>query len=172
MKKAIIITVIVLTALSAKAQDATTKLRFHAVNFGLGTFHLQKDINGQDGVSFVADLTVSLDRNLISVAYVGGTSIKILDGPNYNFEEYGLSYGREWKVANWFRLEGFAGVGHFTLKSKDSNIGADKTVSFPLKVNAKFYFTKKFGMGLNTNYSINSVNNNFSTHLIFHLRFS
>jgi hypothetical protein len=27
-------------------------------------------------------------------------------------------------------------------------------------------------MGLNTNYSINSVNNNFATNLIFHYRFN
>jgi hypothetical protein len=172
MKKVSFIIVFTLISLGVKGQDSATKLKIYAVNVGLGSFHLKKDVNGHDGLAFISDLTVSLDRNLISVAYLGGTSLKILDGPNYNFKEYSLSYGREWKVANWFSFEGFAGFGHFTQTSKDSNIGTDKTVSFPLKVNAKFYFTKKFGMGLNTNYSINSVNNNLSTNLIFHYKFN
>lgn len=172
MKKIVIIAVIALSSLTVKAQETSSKIKLHAVNIGLGSFHLQKDINGHDGLCFIADFTVSLNKNLISASYLGGTSIKILDGPSYNFKEYSLSYGREWKVANFFRLEGYAGLGHFTQNSKDPNVGIDKTASFPLKVNAKFYFTKKFGMGLNSNYSINSVNNNFSTNLIFHYRFN
>lgn len=170
MKKAIILVTIIFSSLAVKAQE--TKVKFHAVNAGFGSFHFQKDVNGHDGLSIITDLTISLNKNLISISYLGGTSIKILAGPNYNFEEYSLLYGREWKALDWLRFEGFAGIGHFNQSSKDSNIGEDNTVSFPLRVNTKFYFTKKFGMGFNTNYSINSINNNFSTNLIFHYRFN
>lgn len=172
MKKAFIITVITFSTFIAKAQESSYKIKMHAVNVGVGSFHFQKDINGHDGLSVITDLTISLNKNLISVSYLGGTSIKILDGPNYNFEEYSLLYGREWKALDWLRFEGFAGLGHFNQSSKDPNIGDDSIISFPLRVNTKFYFTKKFGMGFNTNYSINSINNNFSTNLIFHYRFN
>ncbi|MCF6132520.1 hypothetical protein [Flavobacterium wongokense] len=172
MRKTIIITAVLLYSLTGKAQESSAKLKVHAANMGLGSFHLEKDVNGHDGVCFVADLTLSLNKNLISASYLGGTSIKILDGPNYNFEEFSLLYGREWKALNWLRFEGFAGLGQFKQSSKDSNIGEDSTVSFPLRINTKFYFTKKFGMGFNTNYSINSINNNFSNNIIFHLRFN
>lgn len=172
MKKIIFIAAIVLNSLAVKAQDSTTKLKVYAATMGLGSFHLEKDVNGHDGLSYIADLSVSLDKNLISASYAVGTSVKILDGPSYNFEEVSLSYGREWKALNWLRFEGFGGIGHFRLHSNDETIGDESSISFPLKVNAKFYFTRKFGMGLNANYSINSVNNNLSTNVIFHYRFN
>ncbi|MES2410966.1 MAG: hypothetical protein V4535_05930 [Bacteroidota bacterium] len=172
MKKTIFITAIALSSLTAKAQESGSKIKLHAANVGLGTFHFQKDINGRDGLSFFTDLTVSLGKNLITASYLGGASVKLLDGPTYTFEEFNLLYGREWKAVNWLRFEGFAGIGYYDQNSKDPNIGHDNAISFPLRVNTKFYFTKKFGMGLNTNYSINSVNNNFSNNVIFHYRFN
>ena len=170
MKKAILLTLIAFTSLLANAQDS--KMKLHAINVGLGNFHFQKDVNGHDGVSFITDLTISLNKNLISVSYLGGSSTRLLEGPAYTFKEFCLLYGREWKALNWLRFEGFAGLGNFNQNSKDPNIGDDSTFSFPLRVNTKFYFTKKFGMGFNTNYSINSINNTFSTNLIFHYRFN
>ena len=173
MKKAFIITAIAFSTFVCKAQEeSSSKIKVYAVNVGVGSFHFQKDINGHDGVSVITDLTISLNKNLISGFYLAGTSIKILDGYNYGFKEVSLLYGREWKATNWLRFEGFAGLGYFNQNTKDPNIGDDSTISFPLRVNTKFYFTKKFGMGFNTNYSINSINNNFSTNLIFHFRFN
>jgi hypothetical protein len=170
MKKTIFFTAIAFSTFTAKAQEFSPKLKVYAVNVGMGSFHFQKDVKGHDGLSIITDLTMSLNKNLISVSYLGGTSIKILDGPNYNFEEYSVLYGREWQAFDWLRFEGFAGFGHFNQSSKDPTIGGDGTISFPFRVNTKFYFTKHFGMGLNSNYSINSVNNNFATNLIFHYR--
>jgi hypothetical protein len=172
MKKVILISAVAFYSFTGKAQESGSKLKLHAANLGLGSFHFQKDINGHDGLSFITDLTVSLDKNLISASYLCGSSIKLLDGPNYGFEEFTLLYGREWKAANWLRFEGFAGFGHFNQNSKDPDIDDDSAISFPLRVNTKFYFTRKFGMGFNTNYSINSVNNCFSTNIIFHYRFN
>ena len=172
MKKAFIFIAIAFSTFTAKTQESSSKIKLYAVNAGLGSFHFQKDVNGHDGISITTDLTLSLNKNLISASYLAGTSIKILDGPNYNFEEYSILYGREWKVVDWFRFEGFAGIGHFNQNSKNIDIGDASTISFPLRVNTKFYFSKNFGMGFNSNYSINSVNNNFSTNLIFHYKFN
>lgn len=172
MKKVFIIIAIAFSSLGIKAQDSTSLLKLHAINAGLGSFHFEKDVNGHDGASLITELTVSLNKNLISASYLAGSSIKILDGYNYSFDEFSVLYGREWKATNWLRFEGFAGLGHFSQDSKDPAIGNDNTISFPLRVNTKFYFTKKFGMGFNTNYSINSINNNFSNNIIFHYRFN
>ena len=172
MKKSFIITAIIFSSFTAISQESNAKIKVHAVNVGGGSFHFQNDINGHDGVSIITDITISLNKNLISGSYLGGTSIKILDGYNYGFEELSLLYGREWKATDWLRFEGFAGFGYFSQNTKNPNISDDSIISFPLRVNIKFYFTKKFGMGLNTNYSTNSINNNFSNNLIFHLRFN
>jgi hypothetical protein len=177
MKKNILFTAIALSALTIKAQESSSKLKLHAATLGFGGFSFKKANYEGGGATFFADLTTSLDKNLISVSYLTGAEIGIIGGSNYQFHEYSLLYGRELKVANWLRFEGFAGLGYYHqqtdyLNPDYENVPEGKSVSFPLRINTKFYFSKKFGMGFNTNYSINSVNNNFSTNLIFHYRFN
>ena len=160
------------------AQEPNSKLKFHAINVGLGFFDVN-DKNSKDigGVDFLADVTVSIGQNLISASYLTGSEIGILDSSIYSFTEPSLSYGREWKIVNWFRLEGFAGLGCYIQRFEDKTIEGDQnqdktTLSVPFRINTKFYFTKAFGMGLNTNYSINSVNNNLTLNLLFHYKFN
>lgn len=177
MKKAIFTTVVIFSVLTANAQKSDSKLKLHAANLGFGGFSFKKNNYEGGGATFFADVTTSIDKNLIAVSYLAGSDIGILGNSEYKFDEISLSYGREWKAANWLHFEGFAGIGRYHQQSdyfdEDiQNVPSESSVSFPLKVNTKFYFTKKFGMGFNTNYSINSVNNVFSTNLIFHYRFN
>lgn len=176
MKKAILITTIALSSLTVKAQDSNPKLKLHAATLGFGGFSFKKENYEGGGASFFADLTVAIDKNLIAASYLTGAEIGILDRSSYQFHEYSLLYGREWKALSWLRFEGFAGIGsyHQQIDYADavSGVPEGSSVSFPLRINTKFYFTNHFGMGFNTNYSINSINNNFSTNLIFHYRFN
>jgi AraC-like DNA-binding protein len=175
MKKTIIITAIALSSLTGKAQESTTKLKLYAANAGMGIFNFQKKSNEVTGLTLQADVTFSLSKNLFSASYITGEEFAFLQDTKYNFNEFSLLYGREWNAANWFKVEGFAGVGYYTQRVDDQSIDVvekDNTVAVPLRVNAKFYFTKKFGLGLCTNYSINSLANNFSESLIFHYRFN
>ncbi len=178
MKKIILISIIVFTSAIGKAQESQSKLKFHSATLGFGGFSFKKSNYEGSGGTFIADLTVALDKNLISASYLGGSEIAILNESEYKFDELSLLYGREWKAYDWLRFEGFAGIGYYKQQSDHNDVNSgyevptDKSISFPLRINSKFYFTKKFGMGLNSNYSINSVNNNFSTNLIFHYRFN
>jgi hypothetical protein len=172
MKKIAIITAIILNSLAANAQSGSPGIKLHAAALGFGGYYFKKNNNEGGGATFLADATFSLGKNLISPSYLVGSDIGILGESSHRFSEPALLYGREWKVVEWFRFEGFAGVGYYNQTSDIPEIPTDKSISFPLRLNTKFYFTKKFGMGLNTNYSINSVNNNFSTNLIFHYRFN
>jgi hypothetical protein len=175
MKKIIFITAIALTTYTAKAQESSSKIRMHSANVGVGIFDFQKNGNGVTGASLLADATLALGKNLFSVSYLSGEELAILQDTKYNFNELSLLYGREWNAAKWFKVEGFVGVGYYHQKIEDRSIDViekDNVVSVPLRMNAKFYFTKKFGLGFCTNYSINSLANNFSESLIFHYRFN
>lgn len=173
MKKIIFITAIAFNSFFVNAQESDSQLKLHAANIGFGGFSFKKANYEGGGAAFVADLTASINKNLISASYVNGAEIGLIDTSSYQFYEFSMLYGREWEATKWLRFEGFAGIGYYNQDVDDvadEGIPDDKSVSFPLRINSKFYFSKIFGMGLNTNYSINSVNNNFSTNLIFHYR--
>ena len=171
MKKSIITCFLFLLSTTIFSQESTT-IKFYSVSVGFGGFYFKKGISEGGGISYLTDLTLSKGKNLLSVAYLGGDEIGVVGSSNYSFNEVSLSYGREFKVNNWFSLEGFTGLGYYNQKSDFGDISNDNSISFPLKINSKFYFNKNFGMGINTNYSINSVNNNFSSNLIFHYKFN
>ena len=175
MKKAIMITAFAFSALTGKAQNSSTKLKLHAANAGFGIYLIDK-INNDGGLSFLADATFSINKNLISASCVFGSEFTVIGDTKYDFTEPALLYGREWKPVKWFALEGFAGVGYYVLKysnyDTDFETLHDKAISFPLRLNTKFYFSEHFGMGLNTNYSINSLSNTTTINLMFHYRFN
>lgn len=178
MKKAILTTVIVLNALAAYAQEPYPKLKLHAANAGIGIFYI--DMPGSDdggGVDFMADVTCSLDKNLFGVSYLTGAEVGILGESNYNFHEVCALYGREWRPAKWFALEGFAGLGYYNQNTDfteydDAQLKDGNGISVPLRLNTKVYFGGSLGIGLNTNYSINAINNHLSVNFLFHYRFN
>lgn len=177
MKKTILLSVLTLCYLTGNAQDSKAKFKLHAANMGFGAFSMKKGMSEGSGATFFMDLTAALDKNLISLSYLAGSDIGVLDNAEYKFDEVSLLYGREWKALEWLRFEGFAGIGRYHQQvdyyDYDPNfVYPGNVISIPLRINTKFYFSKKFGMGFNSNYSINSVNNNFSTNLLFHYRFN
>lgn len=172
MKKSIITIIIVFSSLLSEAQESAAKLKLYAANVGFGFYYIAKNGVEDGGATFLADATFSIEKNLISASYLTGAQVGILRNSEHHFDELSLLYGRDWKVANWLHFEGFAGLGYYNQKSETIEIADDNSVSFPLRLNSKLYFTKKFGMGINTNYSINSVNNNLSFNLLFHYKFN
>src|SRR6476660_833068 len=175
MKKTLVVLIVTLNALSLSAQEEAGKFKMHAANIGFGIFHVQKNSNDGGGVCFLADATFAIDKNLLSVSYLTGEDLGILGESEYGFNELSLLYGREYKPVNWFAIEGFAGIGYYDQKTVYTepaieDLREGSSVSFPLRLNTKFYFGGRFGMGFNANYSINSVNNNLAIHLLFHYK--
>jgi hypothetical protein len=179
MKKVIFITAIAFCTLIVQAQESASKLKFHSADLGFGIFQLKKSGVVGGGAGLMVNVAFSLDKNLIAASFLTGSEIGIIRNSAYNFRELCLLYGREWRAAKWFAVEGFAGVGYY---NQNGDIAYDdipnyteesrNAVSFPLRLNTKFYFNQKIGLGFNTNYSINSINNNLSFNATLHYRFN
>ncbi len=179
MKKTIFITAITFCFVTGLAQESAAKLKFHSADLGFGIFQLKKSGVVGGGAGMMVNAAFSLDKNLIAASFLTGSEIGIIRSSAYNFREFCLLYGREWRAAKWFAVEGFAGVGYYNQNGDiayedipDYTEESRNAVSFPLRVNAKFYFNQKIGLGFNTNYSINSINNNLSINGTIHYRFN
>ncbi len=170
MKKSIIVIILILNYVAVHAQDQ--KFQLQSVNTGFGGFSIKNAIIEGGGAMLLVDLTTSYNNNLFMASLLTGSEIGIVGKSNYGFNEFSLLYGRDLKLIRWFAFEAFAGIGFYNQNSVDRYINDGNSISFPLKINSKFYFNKKFGMGINANYSINKINNNFSSNLIFHWRYN
>lgn len=153
------------------SQNNDSKIRINSISTGFGGFYFKKSNSEGGGASFVLNGTLVSNKNLVNLCFLTGSEIGVVGGSTYNFNEFSVAYGRELQLKKWFSLEGFAGIGNYNQSSKNSTIISGNTVSFPLKLNFKFFFNKKMGMGLENTYSINSLNNNLSTNLIIHYNF-
>jgi hypothetical protein len=170
MIKKITITICLASLFSITAQ--VNKLKIQNVDFGIGGFSIKNDYSEGGGVTFLGNLTTSYKNNLIGFSFLTGAEIGIVGKSNYSFNELSLLYGREFKLIKWFAFETFAGIGYYNQSSESYYVFNGDSVSFPFKINSKFYFNKNFGLGLGTNYSMNKINNNFSVNLICHYKFN
>jgi hypothetical protein len=113
----------------------------------LVVFILKKSNSEGGGASFVLNGTLESNKNLVNLCFLTGSEIGVVGGSTYNFNEFSVAYGRELQFKKWFSLEGFAGIGNYNQCSKNSTVISGNTVSFPLKLNFKFFF-KKNGYGI------------------------
>lgn len=153
------------------SQNKDSKIRIYSISVGFGGFYFSESSSEGGGASFVLNGTLESNKNLVNLCFLTGSEIGVVGSSTYNFNEFSVAYGRELQLKKWFSLEGFAGIGNYNQSSKNSTIISGNTLSFPLKLNFKFFFNKKMGMGLENTYSINSLNNNLSTNLIIHYNF-
>ena len=169
MKNLIFAVLIFTVPFCSNAQN--NKFSLHSAEVGFGGFYIQKYNLEGGGLTFLASINTAVDKNLISLNALTGAEIGVVGSSTYNFNEFSIQYGREVNIKKWLKFELFAGLGTYDQKSKDSGIMNGNSISFPFKLKLKFYFNDKFGMGLVNNYSVNNINNNFSSNLVFHYRF-
>jgi hypothetical protein len=154
------------------------KIKLRSVDFGFGVFQMINKTNyGQassppSGLSATISISSEINKNLISASALAGVEICIFCGGEYRFNEIRLQYGREFKPSDKVILDLYAGIGRFSIARSGNYTFEESNISFPISGNMKFYFNRLFGMGLNLNYSINEISNNFSSHLIFTFRFN
>ena len=156
---------------SCHSQNSENKIKLHSVSLGFGGFYFKKSNSEGGGASFVLNGTLESNKNLFNLCFLTGAEIGVVGGSTYNFNEISLAYGRELRLKKWFSLEGFAGIGSYQQNGKNSFVVSGNTISFPLKLNVKFFFNEKIGIGLNNAYSFNQINNNYSTNLIINYKF-
>lgn len=167
MKKIIILLLISTITNKVFSQEESKLIKLHSIDLGFGGFR-NKNFGGID---FVSNIAFKRQTNLFSISFIIDGELNVLGGLSASYKEFNLMYGKELKIAKWMFFEGFGGIGYFNQNSNEMLIPEENTMSFPLKINTKFYFSKHFGLGINTNYSINKINNNFSTNFILHYKF-
>ena len=115
---------------------------------------------------------MNYQKNLFLINFLSGATFIILQGPNISVSEFNFQYGRELKVSNWFSIEGYAGIGNFTLTSSSYYYPKNISVaSFPIRIKLICYTGKHFALVSNSNYTMNSYINNFSSNLTFEYHF-
>lgn len=165
MKKLFLLLSLSLTiCMGIQAQDK--KVKIHSVDLGIGGFSIKNKYSEGGGAMLLGDLTASYSKNLIGLSLFTGAEIGIIGKSHYSFSQVSLLYGRELKINKWFGFEAFAGIGTYNQVSESSEIMDGNAIAFPFKINAKFILYEGFGLGLNTNYSINKINNNYSANIL------
>lgn len=170
MTKIILILFIFFYSISVASQEDDRKFKLHAADIGVGGFYFKKNSSEGGGISFFASLTSKIDKNLISISLLTGAEIGVIGSSTYNFNDVILQYGRELKIKKWFSFEVFGGIGYYSQQSDTDFVKGGSSISYPLRIDSRFQINDKFGMGLSSIYSINSVNNNFSSNIIFTYR--
>jgi hypothetical protein len=166
MRKLILSVSMLLIVANILAQKTKTGFRFHSIGLGFGSFSAEKG----GGIGLTTAISTSANKNLFSITYSGGQELNLFGAQQiFGFGEIDFIYGRELKAFNWLAFEGFAGLGYCSIHGNEYDV-TGKSIAIPLVLNTKFYFNPHFGMGLNTNYSINKINNIFSANLIFHYK--
>jgi hypothetical protein len=168
MKNTTILIATFFFCINSYSQKMNENLKFHAVDTGFG-FFLNKNFGG---ISVHSGIALKNKNNLYAFTIIAGGELNVLGGTTASFEEYNLQYGRKLKLARWITFEGFTGIGYYNQNSSRSNVIDNNSLSFPLKLNTKINFSKRFGMGFMNNYSISKINNNLTTHLLFHYNFN
>jgi hypothetical protein len=164
MKNLFLLLLTLSICLGIQAQDK--KLKIHSVNLGLGGFSIKNKYSEGGGVMLLGDLTTSYHKNLIGLSLFTGAEIGIIGKSNYTFNQVSLLYGRELKINKWFSFEAFAGIGNYNQVSESSEIMNGNAIAYPFKINTKFILHEGIGLGLNANYIINKINNNFSANIL------
>lgn len=166
------------TVLTVNAQNGLFKLKSVSAGF---SFHTSNKKNLENGLAANADISTSFKNHLVSLHYNSGLEITTpfldfsgsnLDQSTYSkFLEFNLTYGRELEIKKWMTMEGHVGLGYIGFSESHEGKYTTKTVGLPIRFKLLFYI-KNFGMGLNPNANLNSINNMYSGNLIFQYRFN
>jgi hypothetical protein len=166
MKKIILLLTFCITTNYAQEKN-NSNFKVHSTSIGFGGFYIKNKLSEGGGASFFIDLSFAYKRNLFLVKNLNGAEIGIISGSNYNFNEISILYGRELLLAKWLSIEGFTGLGYYKQVSEISDIISGSVIAFPINMKIIFKVGKHFSIGSNNSYSINKINNNFSSNLAF-----
>ncbi len=170
--------VVLITCLSfslniVMAQD--NKLKLHAVSIGVGIASSSSN-TADGGLGLNMDFSTIINKHIISFNFNSGVKLNS-DGPDEDFYELNLTYGRKWFLVQNLILEGHLGIGYFAYDLDTGNIPffinlPETTIGFPIRVKLIYYPLKSFGVGINPNVNFNSINNTYSANFIIQYNFN
>lgn len=165
----------------SKAVAQQSKLKIHGISLGVGIMADTPKIYESD-TNLPFDISLSQGNHLFSL-YHNKTedlsnfyNILPSDDQAY-YQEFNLTYGKQWTLTDHWVLEGHAGLGYFQhnyygLDEFDSNrLVKESTIGFPVRAKLVYYFGDHFGLGLNPNLNINSLNTVLSAAFLLQFRF-
>lgn len=170
MKKIILLLIFCITTSYAQ-EKSNSNFKVHATSLGFGGFYLKNKLDENGGASFLIDLTFDYKRNLIQLRNLSGSEIGLFVSSRFNFNEMSILYGRELNLAKWLSIEGYIGLGYYKQESKTSYVISGTALAFPTNLKIIFKVGKHFSIGSNNSYSLNKINNNFSSNLAFGYNF-
>jgi hypothetical protein len=166
MKKTILLLIFCITTNYAQ-QKNNSNLKVHSTDIGFGGFYIKNKFFEGGGASFLIDLSFDYKRNLVLLKHLNGAEIGIIGSSTYNFNETSILYGRELNLAKWLSIEGYTGLGYYKQESQTSYVISGTALAFPTNIKIILKIGKHFSIGSNNSYSINKINNNFSSNLAF-----
>lgn len=171
MKKTILLLIFCVTANYAQ-EKSSSNFKVHSTSVGFGGFYIKNKFSEGGGASFLIDFSLDYKRNLFLLKHLNGAEIGIIMGPStFNFNETSILYGRELNLAKWLSIEGYTGLGYYKQESKTSYVISGTALAFPTNLKIIFKVGKHFSIGSNNSYSLNKINNNFSSNLAFGYNF-
>lgn len=139
---------------------------FKSLSTGIGICSGQKN---DGGLNFYIDLTTEYKKNLFSLSFSTGAEFNLFDASR-DYKEFDLLYGREFKLADFFVIEAYTGIGIFNESYKDYSSDfkkmSESTIALPIKIKMLFYVSKNFALGLNPNLTLNKIDNIYSGNLV------
>lgn len=122
------------------------------------------------------DFSTIFNKHIISFNFNPGVKLNS-DGPDQDFYELNLTFGRKWLLVQNLSLESHLGIVYFAF---DIDIGPipffinlpETTIGFPLRAKIIYYPTENLGIGINPNANFNSIENTYSANLIIQYNFN
>ena len=166
MKKTILLLIFCITTNYAQ-EKSNSNFKVHSTSIGFGGFYIKNKFSEGGGASFLIDFSFDYKKNFFLIKNLNGAEIGIIGSSTYNFNETSILYGRELILAKWLTIEGYTGLGYYKQVSKTNYIISGTAIAFPTNIKIIFKVGKHFSIGSNNSYSINKINNNFSSNLAF-----
>ena len=172
LKALVLVTCLLLIQPSILAQK--NKLKMHAISIGPGIAS-STSATADSGVGLNFDISTRLNKHIFSFNFSTGLDLNA-GGPDEDFHEFNLTYGRKWNLAQNLWLEGHIGIGLFAYDIDDGGLplfidSPESTIGFPIRAKLIFYPYKNVGIGLNPNLNMNSIENAYAANFIFQLNF-
>jgi hypothetical protein len=134
----------------SQPKTPSENFKFHSVSLSPNLVF----VKGKTGLVGELDIVFSKNKHLFKLALTGGGEVDVcVLGPcrTVSFASYDFLYGREFKTADWFSIDVFAGVGYFYLKSPDpdsTDYIKEYTVGIPLQTRFRFLASNKINVGV------------------------
>ncbi|MDY7393686.1 outer membrane beta-barrel protein [Aureibaculum sp. 2210JD6-5] len=153
-------------------------LKSAAVSPGAYIFN-KPNLDSSAGFLLNGEVAFGYKQNVFMLSVNAGEEIDLF-GYNDNVQQINLMYGREFPLSNRFSVDAFAGLGYFSVKTRDyfyensKNVIKNKrftTMGFPISARIRYKFNDFISLGLKFEQNINSVNSVFNTGFIVQFNF-